>query len=173
MVLAKTMLIIFRILLCLSISLTAIAQEVRLMKTTLSASATSSSRVVSGTVSINHTIGQSSSIKHFNTGQLHLLQGFQHPYLFSDLVFSKEAVVISIYPNPSQGIINIRWHDDRQSEWVWLDVVDLHGKIVLKTLLERKGQTLQFDASSLPRATYVLQLKGSLSGYATHTLILV
>ncbi|NBP67938.1 MAG: T9SS C-terminal target domain-containing protein [Cytophagia bacterium] len=167
------MLIIFRILFFLSISLSAIAQEIRLMKSAISTSAIGTSGFRSGAVSINYTIGQSSSIKHFNAGQIHLLQGFQHPQLPRDFAYHEGAETLSIYPNPSPGLISIRWYDAIESEWVWLDVVDLYGKIVLKTLVERKGQVVQFDASSLPRATYILQLNGSVSGHATHTLILI
>lgn len=173
MVLAKTMLINFRILLFLFISLTTAAQEIRLMKSTMSASATASSRLTSGTISINHTIGQSSSIKHFNTGHLHLLQGFQHPFVFGCGKCNVLPVVISIYPNPSQGIISIRWQNDIADDFVWMDVIDIHGKIVVKILLQRKGQELEFDASALPKATYVLQLRGTKGDYATHKFILI
>lgn len=167
------MLAIFRISILVFITSASLAQNVKLMKSTMGASASGLSNLVTGTLLINHTIGQSSSINHFQTNQIHLLQGFQHPYLLDCVDCADVSNILSIYPNPSQGLITIRWAEGELHEEVWLDVIDVHGKLVVKTLLERKGQEVQFNASSLPKATYVLQLRGRKSGFATYTLILI
>jgi hypothetical protein len=103
----KIMLAIFRVCFLISISYVAAAQEVKLMKSTMGTSASGIANLVTGSVSINHTIGQSSNINHFSSGQLHLLQGFQHPFLLSCTACGFRAVSMSIYPNPSQGILLI------------------------------------------------------------------
>lgn len=167
------MLALFRICILLSIVHATLGQDIKLMKSTLSSSASSTAIRAAGSVSINYTIGQSTNIKHFNAGQVHLLQGFQHPFLLSCTACGFRTVSVSIYPNPSQGIISIRWLNDVADDVVWMDVIDMHGKIVVKILLQRKGQEVQFDASSLPKATYVFQLRSTKGDYATHKLILI
>ncbi len=167
------MLAIFRVCFLISISCAVAAQEVKLMKSTMGTSASGIANLVTGSISINHTIGQSSNINHFSAGQLHLLQGFQHPFLFAGTNFNFRTVSISIYPNPSQGILSIRWQNDVSDDIVWMDVIDMHGKIVVKHLINRKNQEVQFDASSLPKATYILQLRSIKGDFATHKLILI
>ncbi len=167
------MLAIIRIFFFALISYAAAGQEVKLMKSTMAASAGGIVNFVPGSVSINHTIGQSSSINQLSSGALHLLQGFQHPFFIAGNSYNSHTVSISIYPNPSQGKISIRWHNDIADDVVWLDVVDMHGKRVVKILLQRKGQEVQFDASSLPKAAYILQLTGTRGDFATHKLILI
>lgn len=167
------MLAFFRTCVFLFVATAVVGQDVKLIKTTLSSSASSTAVRGVGSVSINYTIGQSTNINHFSAGQLRLLQGFQHPFLFSCAACDFRSVTVSIYPNPSQGIISIRWHNDVADDVVWVYVIDMHGKIVVKILLHRKGQEVQFDASALPKATYVLQLRSTKGDYATHKLILI
>jgi hypothetical protein len=167
------MLAISRISFLILISYAALAQDVKLMKSTMSASASGLSKLVTVTLSVNHTIGQSSLVTHLRGNQIHLLQGFQHPYLNDCIDCDRGNNSISVYPNPSQGLVTIRWDEDESNEIVWLDVVDVHGKLVLKIMVERKGNEVQFNASSLPKAAYVLQVRGAKSGYATQTLILI
>lgn len=107
----KIMLAFLRSILFVFITCTAIAQDIKLMKSTMGFSAGELSNWAVGNISINHTIGQSSSVNHLQSNQIHLLQGFQYHYSFQCFDCTLSTSSISVYPNPSLGLINIQWNE--------------------------------------------------------------
>ncbi len=66
----------------------------------------------------------------------------------------RQSEVLSVFPNPSQGVINLRL--DAQAIPNTVAVLDIAGKQVMK--LNTHGQSLQsFDLSHLPKGSYILK----------------
>jgi len=68
---------------------------------------------------------------------------------------------ITVHPNPSIGIFNIRFEE--LSDPVRISVLNLHGQQVLKEELfkpDYEGVTRTLDLSSQPNGTYILKISG-------------
>ena len=65
---------------------------------------------------------------------------------------------VSIYPNPSNGVINIKTSSDVLN----VNVFDISGKIVHSTTL---NGNLSIDLSQLEKGSYIIELRNSTGIY--------
>ncbi|MCD4747285.1 MAG: T9SS type A sorting domain-containing protein, partial [Bacteroidales bacterium] len=63
---------------------------------------------------------------------------------------------ISIYPNPTNGIMNISGIKSNSN--TYLKVADIYGRIILKEAISSDNNKL--DLSCLPRGLYIIELFG-------------
>ena len=68
---------------------------------------------------------------------------------------------LSVYPNPSSGMVTVSLYSEESS--VLLSLVDVTGKVVMeeRELNARGVMTRTFDLSTLPRGVYYLRLQGA------------
>jgi photosystem II stability/assembly factor-like uncharacterized protein len=67
------------------------------------------------------------------------------------------SLVASVYPNPAEGIITIRYHLKRDSH-VLLNLIDSNGRTIKVLVNERKPagvHVLNFDSSSIPQGIFL------------------
>jgi hypothetical protein len=77
---------------------------------------------------------------------------------------SVEESVMSVYPNPVQDQINIKFEwEDTQETSVGLRVLDRSGRIVLQQRIPTQvGQNIyQLNLSTLPQGLFMIQLQGA------------
>lgn len=65
--------------------------------------------------------------------------------------------LLSIYPNPSAGLINI-FYPKRFEEYPFLEIVDFKGSTVYQRKLAKDTSFWQVDLSELPKGIYILKL---------------
>ena len=67
----------------------------------------------------------------------------------------KNNSAISVYPNPADQFVNIRWNNDHNQKTM-IQCFDLTGKLVF--MANMIGKTLSVDTSMLESGTYILQV---------------
>src|SRR5690242_4076156 len=101
------MLKIYTLLFCLHIFCSTHAQQIKLLKSTISPGGVSMKQ--SGHYLLSHTIGQPSLVNGFSSSSTLLLQGFQHPFLYDQMIGIQSGNKFTVFPNPSTGKISILW----------------------------------------------------------------
>lgn len=119
--------------------------------------------------------------KHFNTGSHQIAYTVGEPVIgsLSDSIvaitqgFHQTTVVdigfpesihfndIIIYPNPVSSILSIRFENDIRKSDVWIEIIDLSGKELIRESLSTNNiveKTIQYDLTDLPAAPYILRL---------------
>ena len=73
--------------------------------------------------------------------------------------FSREALVLNAYPNPSSGIVKVQFEAGESKEATVM-VVDVHGKTVFskQVATDRGLNTLQIDLSNQSNGLYILTI---------------
>jgi hypothetical protein len=161
---------IYLLIFCLHFSSTAFPQQVKLLKSTVSSSG--SSTKYGGRYSVNHSIGQSSLINRFHSKSIHLLQGFQHPFFYDLNGELSTTNKFSVYPNPSAGKVSILWDGEAVTEQLDVSLFDLQGKVVDKMLQLRNGNKIEVDFNKVTNGAYVLVVRGEKSGVSKALLVL-
>jgi len=147
------------------------AQGIVIKKSTLSN--TGNSYVLQGSnVLISQTIGQPSLTSHFQSGSFLLLQGFEYA-LVEQLQFSGSTITsTSVYPNPSNGRMTLKWQGEMHSEMVQIEIFDLNGRKMSVHEARREGMTAKLDLETTPEGNYILEAVGEESG-ATSRIIMI
>jgi len=68
-----------------------------------------------------------------------------------------EENLVTVYPNPTQGQINIQINGLNTEEFVVLEPIDLFGKVIFKETGNTSNYT--FDLSTYPKSLYLLKVK--------------
>ncbi len=131
------------------------AQRVYLLKST----ASTSGGVIFSTqsnVAINQTIGQSSLTNAFSNQKITLLQGFQHPMFSAGTGYTQTN--ISIYPNPSSGIVYIKTIAEVQSVALKVNLYTTEGKLIKEAIPVKTSPPYSLNFTSLPKGLYLLKV---------------
>lgn len=78
---------------------------------------------------------------------------------------------IKIFPNPNNGVFYI--FSSNNDETMELNINDLHGKNVYKSLLQniQAGMPTQVNTAQLPKGIYIIQLKGTTTNFTQKLLV--
>jgi len=146
-----------------------------LLKSTVSNAGGSYSLSQSGLV-LNQTIGQSSIIGHFSSGSIHLLQGFQHPYLQGFILESVSTQTLSVYPNPSSGMVTLERSQTTEPkkiiEQLTVSLFNMAGKLIKEEIHQDNGNPIETDFSLVNKGVYLLKVVGIKSGLSSAIIIL-
>ena len=145
-----------------------LGQSVVLKKATLSNAGTSF-QADDGRLFISQTIGGSAPINHFQNQSIHLLQGFE--YLSNKSITSVEESLVEVFPNPSNGSINLLW-DDMVEEVIDLTLLNIEGRTLDNKKIKREGMLAKADFDALPDGLYVLQVKGKETGLSLKRIVI-
>jgi len=156
----------------ISINVSAQAQHVRLLKTTLGSAGGSFSTTLSGTYNINQTIGQSSLTRSFSAGSIRLLQGFQHPNLSHSVTSYSNQNRLTIYPNPSTGLIHIIRENDLPNETLTISLFDVLGHPIAQEKIVLASNPLVLNYTTIPKGMYTLRMAGNKTGIVSFLLFL-
>lgn len=105
----------------------------------------------------------SDKVQYFNIPFYHKLArlsiasaaAFAVPYVPSTAGVDEEVIeVIKLYPNPTHGILNIKWHDNYEM----IQLVDMVGKVVYHASLPNQTKSTSVDMTELKSGIYFLQL---------------
>lgn len=99
---------------------------------------------------ISQSIGQKSVIGSYN----HLRQGFQQPSIKSKIITSE--LQVSIFPNPTDQIINIVLVDTEKSI-LFLTLYDTYGRQIFNRRVDYLS-SYQLDVSAISSGMYLLKL---------------
>jgi uncharacterized repeat protein (TIGR01451 family) len=78
--------------------------------------------------------------------------------LITDInTFSKEEAGFTVYPNPANGIYQIRFSEEMSSKDCTVEVYNVYGQLVYK---KQAQSLLNIDLSDQPNAAYLLKIKG-------------
>jgi hypothetical protein len=78
---------------------------------------------------------------------------------------------IQVYPNPSEGIINLKIPDGFIGKKCEVNIFYIDGKQVMKQEFNYSGSPAQIDLSSLNRGNYIVNLTSDVLNYSTKLLI--
>jgi hypothetical protein len=84
-----------------------------------------------------------------------------------DSVFDIENAGISVYPNPSRGIITIQAQDNFKCR-----IFDASGRVVFDNIIVTNGLKSLVDFSNLASGTYHLVLNNGLKNYTTQIVVI-
>ncbi len=162
-------------IICIGTMFCARAQQVSLLKSTVSNAGGSYSLLQSGLM-LNQTIGQSSLTGHFNSGSVHLLQGFQHPYLQSFVFNLTTPQTLSVYPNPSSGIIMLDWLPTNETEKIieqlTISLFNMEGKLIKEEIFPGNRTPIKVDYGTINKGVYLVTLAGKKSELGSAIIIL-
>lgn len=167
-------------LLFFGVSVVAGAQRVALREWTVSSLGGGASSVQKQSViSISQVVGQPSPIGHMRAGGAHLLQGFHHPYLRGRTFFGIDTPKLSLFPNPSTGLVTVTadWHgyyhnkEDKDKEIV-VSLVDMEGRLVKQESIANPTSDFQLDYAAVPKGAYRLIVTGGKATVVSLLLIL-
>jgi hypothetical protein len=144
------------------------AQQLTAMKTTISA--TGQSYFKAGNYALSQTIAQPSLVGGFQSGSLHLLQGFQHPHRSQSQEVERK---FDVFPNPSRGHITIAWHGHIQNENVEVTLFDLAGRKIRRDTVPKSTKQIFLDYSDVTSGPYYLLVEGQISGRAYASLLIL
>jgi hypothetical protein len=118
-----------------------------------------------GGISISWTLGET-IISTYSAGGLTLTTGFQQPKDTIIITAVEEnlanEVKITVYPNPTNEIINIRFEVVNDAE-ISVFILDDQGKLIKTDKIEASVYEKQINVQDLPSGIYYLQLiKGKL-----------
>jgi hypothetical protein len=108
-------------------------------------------------VKIQQSIGQSSVIGNFQSGEVKINQGFLRGF-FLGLKNSSESIVVTPYPNPFKSRITFRFIPSI-SEEVALTIYDLYGRRVANERLIILNNEVTVDLGHLSNALYLVNLR--------------
>ena len=106
---------------------------------------------------ISQSIGQNSPVGTLNNQNKTIRQGFQQPPISKGLLQGeKETLKASLFPNPTERIVNIVIHEKLESE-LEIQLFDNYGKLIKSKKLEYKKPT-SIDFSNLSEGVYLVVL---------------
>ena len=107
------------------------------------------------TISLEYTIGEV-AVGNFTNNTMRLSQGFNQGRVVSNV--SVETVLpnqtIQVFPNPTSDKLNIKCSVDAT-----IDVVSVHGQIVMTGMALRKNVTQQLSVTDLPSGVYFIRMQ--------------
>jgi len=158
-------------LVCMAITFCVQAQQVTLKKWTLSNAGTVyySSQ---NKLALSQTIGQSSLVRPFGNGNVILLQGFQHSIIQNYKVNPPRTQNVSIFPNPSSGIVTVNVLSDHSNKKTMISLFNTSGRLISQQIIDNKINFFDLDYSFIPKGAYVLRIVGDRTGMASVPLIL-
>ncbi len=119
---------------------------------------TSGSFITNGTISLSTTIGEPVILTYTTTENV-LTQGFQQPCydtITGLFEISSTKIALSIYPNPTEQLVNIELHSDLAGV-VQLMVVDIWGRLVYQQDVVFNKKNI-LDLNYLASGQYFLRL---------------
>jgi len=159
------------------INVSAQAQQVKLLKTTLGSAGGSYNTTISGAYSVNQTIGQSSLTGSFSAGSIRVLQGFQHPYLHGSVFKQASTQTLSVYPNPSSGRVILDRlqgsEPEKIGEQLTISLFNMAGKLIEEEILLDNGKPIEVDYSMVNKGVYLLKVVGKKNGLSSAIIILI
>lgn len=103
---------------------------------------------------ISQSVGQNSLIGTFANQETTIRQGFQQPFIASKIIVSE--LDANIFPNPTEGSINIVLSDSREST-LFLLLYDSFGRLLSNKSIDYKT-SYKMDMYSLSSGVYILKL---------------
>ncbi len=76
----------------------------------------------------------------------------------TDIASHQSDAKILVYPNPSNGLINLEWGTDVQLES--FEVFDAYGKLILRGMIEDGIISTNIDLRANAKGTYLIRLQG-------------
>ncbi len=142
-------------LICIAYSLNIQAQKLIIQKssTSISGGALHSKQYK---ISLNQTIGQSSLTNSFSNQKITLLQGFQHPMFSAGTGYTQTNV--SIYPNPSSGIVYIKTIAKVQSVALKVNLYTTEGRLIKEAIPLKTSPPYSLNFTNLPKGLYLLKV---------------
>jgi len=80
------------------------------------------------------------------------------------------ASMVSMYPNPTSGQVDIVITDNQKANITEIKVFDLSGKLILKKPVNRDDKTSQIDLSSFTNGVYNLQFISSKGNFSAKVI---
>lgn len=116
----------------------------------------------SDALSISWTLGET-IIPTFTNGDLTLTHGFQQQMIITAVEENIDVLVnITIYPNPAQDLVNIRFEGPLDGR-VDITILDSQGRLIMKDRVESTSVEKQLNLQGIPAGLYYLRLiKGKL-----------
>jgi hypothetical protein len=81
-----------------------------------------------------------------------------------------EGIVLSAYPNPTTGMLNLEWSTELEED-AHLTVVDLTGRVLAHALVSRGANKYSIDVASLPSGAYLMSLSAEKMQFRTLRLV--
>ncbi len=105
---------------------------------------------------INFTIGEP-VIYELSTGSHRILNGYQQPILKIDTISIKETEIwnVSVFPNPSQDIVNIQWDNSLVNEMKY-KLFSINGKLIIQG---KNKDFIKLNISKISSGNYFLYLE--------------
>lgn len=95
---------------------------------------------------------------------------FLGSFVVSDSKFSKSEPKISLYPNPTNGILNITF-DENQGETVFGSIIDKRGQKAYEFNFESENSLKRLDLSFLPKGIYMLVLNTKMYTHSSKLIL--
>jgi len=109
-------------------------------------------------VSISWTLGEVATETIGNNDNI-ITQGFHQPDYNIVVIEHIESpqLDVTIYPNPTNGLLNIEWKGNDNSTAV-ISLFDLTGKQIINQKVSETSSIGQIDITGLANSTYILQI---------------
>jgi hypothetical protein len=109
-------------------------------------------------VYLSYTTAEMSAVETYSSGSSVLTQGFQQPWDLPSGVLAPAPVTggMSVYPNPSDGHLNVAAQPAASGPWEWT-LSDLLGRELLRRTVVAGSSPVRFsvDASRLAAGIYI------------------
>ena len=119
---------------------------------------------------VTQTVGQQSVIGNYDNEYLKIGQGFQQAN-WTRIIIEQTSpeFEITIYPNPFDGIINIKHNSEQDFS---MNIFDPSGKLVYKNQINVTGPNQRINLEQLPSGVYLIHLQSNNLKYFTKLIIL-
>jgi hypothetical protein len=67
---------------------------------------------------------------------------------------------VKVYPNPTQNILNLEFSSSEERN-VKIEVIDLTGKIIQSSVIDRNIGLIHYDLNSLSSGVYILKIQSA------------
>lgn len=114
---------------------------------------------------VTQTVGQQSVIGNYDNEYLKIGQGFQQAN-WTRIIIEQTSpeLEITIYPNPFDGIINIKHNSEQDFS---MNIFDPSGKLVYKKQINVTGPNQRINLEQLPSGVYLIYLQSNNLKYFT------
>jgi len=109
--------------------------------------------VKNNTHEISDSVGQT-FINVFNNESYSITEGLQFNYTFLSLSNYQNKIVLALYPNPTERLLNINFKDDYKLPLQY-NITDINGKIIYKGIFTQLKNKLDLEISN---AIYFLNI---------------
>ena len=114
---------------------------------------------------VTQTVGQQSVTGNYDNEYLKIGQGFQQAN-WTRIIIEQTSpeFEITIYPNPFDGIINIKHNSEQDFS---MNIFDPSGKLVYKNQINVTGPNQRINLEQLPSGVYLIHLQSNNLKYFT------